>query len=86
MRHEVVGWAGGSDSDAFSLEGSDVHEYGTRDNNDSDAAGGAIRLPGSPCVDLSRHPVHFYIDVPDADESTYAPSKRNILIDPEFQT
>jgi len=34
---------------------------------------------------LGLRPVHYYVDIPDAHESTYEASERNVRIDPEFE-
>ena len=38
----------------------------------------------SPCHDEHTRPLHFYVDVPDADESTYPACDRSVGIDPDF--
>ena len=38
----------------------------------------------SPCHDENTRPLHFYVDVPDADESTYPACDRSVGIDPGF--
>ena len=76
---------GGSDSEASGSEGYDLNLHGKGETSASNAEGHAVGEMGSLCRDPNRCRIHFYIDVPDGAESTYAPSKRNILIDPEFQ-
>ena len=38
----------------------------------------------SPRHDQSDRPLHYYVDVPNAQESTYEACKRNVGIDPAF--
>ena len=81
----MAGSTGGSDSKASGSEGDDIYEHGKGKTSVSNAEGRAVGEMGSPCRDPNMRPIHFYIDVPDGVESTYAPSERNIPIDPEFQ-
>ena len=81
----MAGWAGVSDFDAKGSSTSDVYEHGASDGSDSNAPSYVVGLPDSLCAHPSRSLVHFYINVPDGEESTYAPSERNIPLDPKFQ-
>ena len=73
-----AGLAAASDSEASLL-------HGEGETSASNGKGCTNSETCSPCADPTRRPLHFYIDVPDGEESTYTPCERNITIDLEFQ-
>ena len=52
----------------------------------SNESGDEVCTPMLPLRDPSRCPCHYYIDIPDVDDSTYHASERHVLIDLDFQS
>ena len=71
-----------SASDPDSADSNDAEaRLGT--NNDVDDLDAEVHV-SSPCHDENTRPLHFYVDVPEADESTYPACDRSVGIDPGF--
>ena len=66
----MAGRADALDSDAKGSSASDVHEHGAAFDSDSDTPTRTVGLPDSPSTHPSRRLVHFYIDVPNGEDST----------------
>ena len=50
----------------------------------SDGKSNMVLNVPSPRHDDSNRPLHYYVDVPNAQESTYEACERNMSIDPTF--
>ena len=55
------------------------------DTGCSDADGNMLVDMSSPPHDSLNRPLHYYVDVPDAEDNTYEASDRNMDIDPIFR-
>ena len=79
----------------FGLESGDepAHCMGTSVHGDklteielSEGEHNMVLNVSSSCQDHSNRPLHYYVDVPNAHESTYEACERNADIDPTFHT
>ena len=81
----VIGCSGQLESNLQGADQARSESFGTAQSH-SEEFSDEVNTPTLPLCNPNNRPYHYYVHIPNGDDSTYQPSKRHFPIDPNFQS